>query len=82
MSKHEETTHGHSQAGAVDLEAEQIEIEDTSIAGDCVFAGKILVIGDLVIAGNVRFEGDVAVANGARIVINGRTWVPKTKPKE
>ncbi len=79
MSK---TTHPHSHAGNVDVEGEQIEIDDTSIAGDCVFSGKILVIGELVIAGNVRFEGDVAVANDARIVINGRAWMPKAKPKD
>lgn len=75
MSKTHPRPHSHS--GPVDAEGEQIEIEATSIAGDCVFSGKILVIRELVIAGNVRFEGDVAVANGARIVINGRTWVPK-----
>lgn len=73
----------HGTADDVHVEAEQIEIKDASIAGDCVFAGPMLITGELVIASNVRFQEAVMVAPGARVIINGRTWVPKQpKPKD
>lgn len=72
---------GHSQAGDVHVEAEEVTITDTTIAGDCVFSGPMLIVGDLTIADNVRFEQSVMVAPGAKITINGRALVPKPPPK-
>ena len=65
-----------SEAGRFDLEGEVVKINDTSIAGNCTFSGALLIVGDLTIAGSCRFEQAVLVAPGAKVTINGQTWVP------
>ena len=74
MSK---TPRRHSQAGAVSLTAEKVGIQDTTIAGNCEFTGRVIIINGLDITGAVHFSGPVHIEEGGTVVINGKTWIPK-----
>ena len=64
----------HSPTGNVNLSGEKVGIQATTIAGDCVFTGQVIIITGLDITGTVNFSGPVPVEPGGSVVITGETW--------